>query len=104
MDPDYNFQAALLDAEFESVETLAAGAAMYDQLGINPHIHAWAPRAGRDRIVNGTMLYPYECSCGATAWKEQWGDRVQHAFDETRFVDIRIPNRETANIVQDDDD
>ena len=83
MTQDYTTRAALQDDVDEELESLRA--AMYDQLqGHANHTHSWVPKAGKDRFIGGVWQYPYECGCGATAWKQ----RRDNTF---WFVDIQKP-------------
>ena len=93
MNDKRNFEAALFDADLEDIETLEAGAAFYDRLGLEPHRHAWTPLARRSRLVGDVWQYPHECGCGATAWKQNW-------CGKTMFVDISMPA--SAEMKQDD--
>ena len=78
------FRLAMQDAEDESLETLEAAADIFDQLHSEPHVHAWTPTSGMDRLVGDVWQDPYECGCGATAWKMNWCGTIQ-------FVDIQMP-------------
>ena len=94
MTKDYITRAALQDADLEDLETLGARAAMYDRLhGPDNHTHSWVPQAEKNRIVGEVWQYPYECGCGATAWKQERNGK-------TWFVDIRRPA--PASLIQDD--
>ena len=58
MNQEEIYRAARRDAEEEDLDSLAAAAAVYDRLGITPHVHTWTPRAGRDRLVRGRLAVP----------------------------------------------
>ena len=84
MDPKDAMKTAMRDAEDESTDNLAVAAGMIDMVKGGPHRHAWWPRPGRDRLVGDVWQYPYECACGATAWKQNWCGEVQ-------YVDVQEP-------------
>ena len=94
MTKDYITRAALQDADLEDLETIGDGAAMYDHLqGPDNHTHSWVPRAGKDRLVDNVWQHPYECGCGATAWKQ----KQEGTF---KFFGIRRPT--PATMIQND--
>lgn len=83
----------LNEPDRRSIDAVTARAAIFDRINPGPHIHEWVIQPGQSRMEAGVRQEKQQCRCGAIAWRQQSGGKVE-------FVDVRQPAG--ARLVQDD--